>query len=118
MKTLRYSYRGGAWMVVNPGTDNDNEVREFILPIASDEAQMPSYVKVKPEYVNNTKAMDDLIAGNPVFNEKISGKFKEGQNYFAALEKCALEKGEVTGSLSSGRQEMLESIVNNVLFSL
>ncbi|WP_294413153.1 xylose isomerase [uncultured Ruminococcus sp.] len=41
-----------------------------------------------------------------------------GKADFASLEKYALEKGEVTDSLSSGRQEMLESIVNNVLFSL
>ena len=41
-----------------------------------------------------------------------------GKADLAALEKYALEKGEVTASLSSGRQEMLESIVNNVLFSL
>ena len=41
-----------------------------------------------------------------------------GKADLAALEKYALEKGEVTTSLSSGRQEMLESIVNNVLFTL
>ena len=41
-----------------------------------------------------------------------------GKADLAALEKYALEKGEVTASLSSGRQEMLESIVNNVLFTL
>ena len=41
-----------------------------------------------------------------------------GKADFASLEKYALEKGEVTDSLSSGRQEMLESILNNVLFSL
>ena len=36
----------------------------------------------------------------------------------ADLEEYALEKGEVTGSLSSGGQEMLESIVNNIMFNL
>ena len=34
------------------------------------------------------------------------------------LEKYALEKGEVTDSLTSGRQEMLEAIINNIMFSL
>lgn len=34
------------------------------------------------------------------------------------LEKYALEKGEVTDSLTSGRQEMLESVLNNIMFSL
>ena len=41
-----------------------------------------------------------------------------GKVNMAALESYALEKGEVTASLSSGRQEMLEAVVNNVLFSL
>ena len=41
-----------------------------------------------------------------------------GKADMAALEKYALEKGEVVSSLSSGRQEMLESIVNNVIFNL
>ena len=34
------------------------------------------------------------------------------------LEKYALAKGDVIDSVTSGRQEMLESIVNNVIFSL
>ena len=29
-----------------------------------------------------------------------------------------LEKGEVTHSLSGGRHEMLESILNNIMFNL
>ena len=41
-----------------------------------------------------------------------------GKVGFEELEKYALEKGEVTDSLSSGRQEMLESIINNIMFSL
>lgn len=42
----------------------------------------------------------------------------DGKVSMADLEKYALEKGEVTDSLSSGRQEMLESIMNNIMFSL
>ena len=42
----------------------------------------------------------------------------DGNVSMADLEKYALEKGEVTDSLSSGRQEMLESILNNIMFSL
>lgn len=34
------------------------------------------------------------------------------------LEKYALEKGDVRDSVKSGRQEMLEGIVNNVIFDL
>ena len=41
-----------------------------------------------------------------------------GKATMADLEKYALEKGEVTASLTSGRQEMLESILNNIMFSL
>ena len=41
-----------------------------------------------------------------------------GKATLADLEKYALEKGEVTSSLSSGRQEMLESILNNIMFAL
>lgn len=42
----------------------------------------------------------------------------DGNVTMADLEKYALEKGEVTDSLSSGRQELLESIVNNILFNI
>ena len=52
------------------------------------------------------------------WNTGIGADIIAGKADFAALEKYALEKGEVTASLSSGRQEMLESIVNNVLFNL
>lgn len=41
-----------------------------------------------------------------------------GKATMADLEKYALEKGEVTDSLSSGRQEYLESVVNQVMFNL
>lgn len=42
----------------------------------------------------------------------------EGNVTMEDLEKYALEKSEVTDSLSSGRQEMLESVVNNIMFNL
>lgn len=42
----------------------------------------------------------------------------DGKVDLKGLEEYALDKGDVTDSLSSGRQEMLESILNNVLFSL
>ena len=42
----------------------------------------------------------------------------EGNVTMADLEKYALEKSEVIDSLSSGRQEMLESVVNNIMFNL
>jgi hypothetical protein len=78
-------YWGGTWIVVNPATDNGEEAREFILSATSDEAQMSAYAQAKPEYVNNSKVMDELIGADTVFNEKISGNFKDNQNYFKAL---------------------------------
>ena len=41
-----------------------------------------------------------------------------GKTDMEQLEKYALSKGEVTESISSGRQEYLESVVNQVIFSL
>ena len=78
-------YWGGTWIVVNPATDNGQEARDFIISATSDEAQMKEYAVKKPEYVNNQVVMDELISSNTVFNEKISGNFKDGQNYFAEL---------------------------------
>jgi xylose isomerase len=42
----------------------------------------------------------------------------DGKVNMEDLEKYALEKGEVTDSLSSGRQEYLESVLNQILFTL
>ena len=42
----------------------------------------------------------------------------DGKEDMKSLEKYALEKGDVVDTLSSGRQEMLESILNNVIFNL
>lgn len=42
----------------------------------------------------------------------------DGKVTMADLEKYALEKGEVTDSLGSGRQEMLEAVMNNIMFNL
>lgn len=40
-----------------------------------------------------------------------------GKADLAALEKYALEKGEVFGSLTSSRQELLEDIMNDIMFA-
>lgn len=78
-------YWGGTWIVVNPGTDNGNEAREFILSATSDEAAMKEFATNKPEYVNNKKVMDELIAADTVFNADIQGNFKDNQNFYAEL---------------------------------
>ncbi|MCQ2459521.1 MAG: carbohydrate ABC transporter substrate-binding protein, partial [Ruminococcus sp.] len=77
-------YWGGTWIVVNPATDNGEEARDFILSATSDEAQMSAYAVAKPEFVNNSKVMSDLISSNTVFNEKITNNLG-GQNFYAEL---------------------------------
>ena len=52
------------------------------------------------------------------WNTGIGADIISGKADFAVLEKYALEKGEVVDSISSGRQEMLESVMNNIMFSL
>ena len=61
------------------------------------------------------KFVDDRYAS---WNTGIGADIISGKADMKALEKYALEKGEVTDSLTSGRQEMLEAIVNNILFTL
>lgn len=51
------------------------------------------------------------------WNSGIGADIISGKATLADLEKYALEKGEVTASLTSGRQEMLESILNNIMFN-
>ena len=46
---------------------------------------MTDFAKNKPEYVNNKKVMDDLIAADTVFNEFVQGNFKDNQNFYATL---------------------------------
>ncbi|MCQ2464058.1 MAG: xylose isomerase [Oscillospiraceae bacterium] len=52
------------------------------------------------------------------WTQGIGADIISGKASIADLEKYALEKGDVIDSVTSGRQEMLEAIVNNVLFSL
>lgn len=52
------------------------------------------------------------------WNTGIGADIISGKATMADLEKYALEKGDVLSSVSSGRQEMLEAVVNNILFSL
>ena len=75
---------GGTWIVVNPKTDNGEEARDFIISATSNEDQMSTYAVNKPEYVNNSKVMDDLISSNTVFNEEITNNLG-GQNFYAEL---------------------------------
>lgn len=109
---------GGTWIVVNPATDNGDLARDFIISATSDEAQMSAYAKAKPEYVNNTKVMDDLIAANTVFNEKISGNFADNQNYFAELANNAKTinfNGLITPYDAAVKGEFLNAVTDDYL---
>ena len=111
-------YWGGTWMVVNPKTDNGDLAREFIVAATSDEAKMSAYAKSKPEYVNNSKVMDDLISANTVFNEKISGNFADKQNYFAELANNAKSidfKGLITPYDSTIKGNFADAVKENYL---
>lgn len=52
------------------------------------------------------------------WNTGIGADIISGKATLEDLEKYALEKGEVTASLTSGGQEKLESILNNIMFNL
>ena len=54
-------------------------------------------------------AADIGVAGKDIIDGKVG---------FEELEKYALEKGEVTDSLTSGRQEYLESVLNQIMFTV
>ena len=91
---------------------------DFIISATSDEAQMSAYAKNKPEYVNNTKVMDDLIAANTVFNEKISGNFADNQNYFAELANNAKTinfNGLITPYDAAVKGEFLNAVTDEYL---
>ena len=52
------------------------------------------------------------------WNTGIGADIISGKATMADLEAYALSKGDVTASLKSGRQELLESILNNIMFNL
>ncbi|MCQ2433978.1 MAG: xylose isomerase [Oscillospiraceae bacterium] len=87
-----------------------------------------SYIAGMDAFALGFKAARKLIADGRIdsfiadryasWKTGIGADIISGKADLAALEAYALSKGEVVDSLTSGRQEMLESIVNNVLFSL
>ncbi len=63
--------------------------------------------------------IDNFVANRYAsWNSGIGADIINGKVTMEDLEKYALEKGEVTASLSSGSQEKLESILNNIMFNL
>ena len=61
------------------------------------------------------KFVDDRYAS---WTTGIGADIIAGKADMESLEKYAVEKGEVTDSLSSGRQEYLESVLNKIMFNL
>ena len=106
-------YWGGTWIVVNPATDNGEEARDFIISATSDEAAMSEFATKKPEYVNNTTVMDSLISADTVFNQKISGNFKDGQNYFEVLAENA-KTIDFKGLITPYDAAVKTAFINNV----
>jgi xylose isomerase len=87
-----------------------------------------SYIAGMDAFALGFKAANKLIADGRI-DKFISDRYAswstgigkdiiDGKVSMADLEKYALEKGEVVDSLSSGRQEYLESVVNNIIFNL
>jgi xylose isomerase len=63
--------------------------------------------------------IDDFVAKRYAsWSSGIGADVIAGKADLAALEKYALEKGEVLGSVTSAKQEYLEDILNNIMFTL
>lgn len=87
-----------------------------------------SYIAGMDSFALGLRIADKLISDGRIdkfvadryasWNSGIGADIISGKATLADLEKYALEKGEVTASLSSGRQEMLESVLNNIMFNL
>lgn len=77
---------GGTWIVVNPATDNAEEVQSFIYNATVDSVAMKEFALGKPEYVNNVVVMEEIINNKEVLNEWITDDLG-GQNYFEVLDK-------------------------------
>ena len=87
-----------------------------------------SYIAGMDTFALGLRIADKLIADGRLdkfvadryasWNTGIGADIISGKATLADLEQYALSKGEVTASLSSGSQERLESILNNIMFSL
>lgn len=87
-----------------------------------------SYIAGMDAFALGLKIADKLISDGRIdeftakryasWNTGIGADIIAGKVTLVDLEKYALEKGEVIGSLSSSRQEMLEDILNDIMFTL
>lgn len=87
-----------------------------------------SYIAGMDTFALGLRIADKLISDGRIdsfVNERyaswttgIGADIISGKATLEDLEKYALEKGEVTDSLTSGHQELLESVLNNIMFNL
>ena len=87
-----------------------------------------SYIAGMDTFALGLRIADKLIADGRLdkfvadryasWNTGIGADIISGKATLEDLERYALSKGEVTDSLTSGRQEQLESIMNNIMFNL
>ena len=93
----------------------------LVLPLHSYIAGMDTFalgLRIADKLITDgriDKFVEDRYAS---WNTGIGADIISGKATMADLEKYALGKGEVTASLTSGRQEMLEAIMNEIMFSL
>jgi len=103
---------GGTWIVVNPATDNAEEAQTFIYTATVNPESMKKFALDKPEYVNNTKVMQEIIDEGATPNEYVT-KDLDGQNYFAELHENAKSidiKGLITPYDATVKQAFLDAV--------
>lgn len=86
-----------------------------------------SYIAGMDSFALGLRLADKLITDGRIdsfvddryssYNSGIGADIISGKVTMVELEKYALEKGEVISSVKSGRQELLENIMNEVMFS-
>ena len=109
----------------NGGLNFDSKTRRGSFTL---EDIFNAYIAGMDTFALGYKAADKIIKDGRIdsfvdqryasWNTGIGADVISGKATLADLEKYALEKGDVVNSLTSGGQEKLESIVNNILFTL
>ncbi len=109
----------------NGGLNFDSKTRRGSFTL---EDIFNAYIAGMDTFALGYKAADKIIKDGRIdtfvdnryssWNSGIGADVISGKATLADLEKYALEKGDVVSSLTSGGQEKLESIVNNILFTL
>jgi len=75
---------GGTWACVSPKTDNADMVASFMNYFTVNKDSMKAYALAKPDYVNNMKAMQEIVDEKSNSNPLLGG-----QDQFAVLHEGA-----------------------------